>query len=236
MWVPGTVQALDLATAGVTFSDIALGELRPSHVEAWVKSMQEKPLAPSTIKTRFNYVRSVLKAAKRDKVLGEDPTERITLPRHRRADAAMRIPEPLQVGSLVRSSDDDFRAFVALAAFAGLRLGEAAALRIKTSISCGARSTYDGRCGARTAERSRSARRSTAASETSPHLQDCSRSSPSTSGYGVQRPTQTIGSSLERTDTPGIRTPSATGGGKRRPRPSKPTGTYTTSATSSHPA
>ncbi|MGV8874269.1 MAG: hypothetical protein ACOH2Q_17175 [Rhodococcus sp. (in: high G+C Gram-positive bacteria)] len=49
--------------------------------------MQDKPLAASTIKTRFNNVRSVLKAAKRDKVLGEDPTERITLPRRRRADA-----------------------------------------------------------------------------------------------------------------------------------------------------
>ncbi|MCZ4278603.1 tyrosine-type recombinase/integrase [Rhodococcoides yunnanense] len=130
VWVPGTVQAMNLAANGVTFGAVALGDLRPSHIESWVKAMQDKPLEPSTIRTRFNNVRSVLRAAKRDKVLGDDPTERITLPRRRRAEAAMTIPEPSQVGELIRSADDDFRAFVALAAFAGLRLGEAAALQI----------------------------------------------------------------------------------------------------------
>jgi integrase len=124
------VQAMNLAANSVTFSNVALGELRPSHVEGWVKAMQNKPLEASTIKTRFNNVRSVMKAAKRDRVLADDPTERITLPRRRRAESAMRIPEPLHVGALVRTADDDFRAFVALAAFAGLRLGEAAALQI----------------------------------------------------------------------------------------------------------
>lgn len=42
----------------------------------------------------------------------------------------MAIPVPLQVGELVRCASVEFRAFVALAAFAGLRLGEAAALQI----------------------------------------------------------------------------------------------------------
>ena len=36
------------------------------------------PLQPSTIKTRFQNARSVLRAAKRDKMLAEDPTEAIT--------------------------------------------------------------------------------------------------------------------------------------------------------------
>lgn len=130
VWVSGTVKSMDLAANGVTFRNVALGELRPSHIEAWVKAMQDKPLAASTIKTRFMNVRSVLRAAKRDKVLGEDPTEKITLPRRRRAEAAMQIPTPQQVGSLVSNADDDFRPFVVLAAFAGLRLGEAAALQI----------------------------------------------------------------------------------------------------------
>ncbi|WP_082520748.1 tyrosine-type recombinase/integrase [Rhodococcus sp. Leaf278] len=130
VWVPGTEQAMNLAANGVTFGAVALCDLRPSHIESWVKAMQDKPLQPSTIGTRFNNVRSVLKAAKRDKILGEDPTERITLPRRRRAEAAMTIPEPIQVGELIRSADGEFKAFVALAAFAGLRLGEAAALQI----------------------------------------------------------------------------------------------------------
>ena len=130
VWVPNTVRAMDLAANSVSFGNMALADLRPSHVETWVKAMQDKPLQPGTIKTRFNNVRSVLRAAKRDKVLGEDPTERVTLPRRRRAEAAMVIPTPGQVGDLLRCADDDFKAFVALAAFAGLRLGEDAAVQL----------------------------------------------------------------------------------------------------------
>ncbi|OQM83375.1 tyrosine-type recombinase/integrase [Rhodococcus sp. 66b] len=130
VWVPGTVRAMNLAAGSVTFSTVAMADLRPSHLETWVKAMQDKPLAPGTIKTRFNNVRSVLRAAKRDKVLGEDPSERITLPRRRRADAAMVIPTTQQVGALITEAGIEFDAFVGLCAFAGLRLGEAAALQV----------------------------------------------------------------------------------------------------------
>ncbi|MFT0610160.1 tyrosine-type recombinase/integrase [Rhodococcus qingshengii] len=130
VWVPGTVRAMNLAAGSVTFPTVAMADLRPSHLETWVKAMQDKPLAPGTIKTRFNNVRSVLRAAKRDKVLGEDPSERITLPRRRRADAAMIIPTTQQVGALITEAGIEFDAFVGLCAFAGLRLGEAAALQV----------------------------------------------------------------------------------------------------------
>ncbi|MEV0945611.1 site-specific integrase [Rhodococcus sp. NPDC049939] len=121
---------MNLAANSVTFSNVAMADLRPSHLETWVKAMQDKPLQPGTIKTRFNNVRSVLRAAKRDKVLGSDPSETVALPRRRRAEAAMVIPTSEQVGALVREADEDFDAFVALCAFAGLRLGEAAALQV----------------------------------------------------------------------------------------------------------
>jgi len=42
----------------------------------------------------------------------------------------MVLPTPAQVRALLDAADPRFRAFVALAAFAGLRLGEAAALRV----------------------------------------------------------------------------------------------------------
>ncbi|MFC9767023.1 tyrosine-type recombinase/integrase [Rhodococcus jostii] len=130
VWVPGTTQAMDLAAHGVTFGNVAMADVRPSHLETWVKSMQDKPLAPGTIKTRFNNVRSVLRAARRDKVLAHDPSENVTLPRRRRAEAAMIIPTPQQIGALLDDADEDFDAFVGLCAFAGLRLGEAAALQV----------------------------------------------------------------------------------------------------------
>lgn len=130
VWVPGTRQAMDLAANSVTFSDIGFADLRPSHVETWVKAMQDKPLQPSTIHTRFVNVRGVIRAAVRDRVLAHDVTANVKLPRQRKAEAAMAIPTPAEVGQLMTAADERFTAFVALCAFAGLRLGEAAALQI----------------------------------------------------------------------------------------------------------
>lgn len=133
VWVAGTMAAMDLAAKSTTFGDTALVDLRPSHVEAWVKAMQDKGLQPSTIKTRFNNVRSVLRAAERDRLLARDPAQNVKLPRLVRGESTMRIPTPAEVGLLMVSSIDHhevLRAFVAVCAFAGLRLGEVCGLRV----------------------------------------------------------------------------------------------------------
>lgn len=138
VWVSGTDRAMRLAARSVTFGGVQLRALRRSHVEQWIKAMQTadrgegKPrgLAPGTIKTRYNNVRAVLRAAVRDRVMAGDPSDGVTLPRTRRAEAAMTLPTPAQVGALLTAAGPRFLAFVALAAFAGLRLGEAAALRV----------------------------------------------------------------------------------------------------------
>jgi integrase len=138
VWAPGTEQAMRLAARSVTFGGVQFRALRRSHVEAWVKAMQTadrgegKPLglAPGTIKTRFNNVRAVLRAAVKDRVIATDPSEGVTLPWKRRAAAAMTLPTTGQVRALLDSASPVFVAFVAVCAFAGLRLGEAAALRV----------------------------------------------------------------------------------------------------------
>jgi integrase len=130
IWVQNTRLAMDLAANSVTFGDVAFADLKPSHIQAWVKTMQDKPLEPTTIRTRFANVHSVLRAAVRDKMLAHDPAEAVKLPRQRKAAAAMVIPSPADVGALLDSSEPDFAALVAVCAFAGLRLGEAAALRV----------------------------------------------------------------------------------------------------------
>jgi integrase len=114
-----------------------LAALRRSHVERWVKAMQTAPrgpgkppgLAPGTIRTRVNNVRGVLRAAVRDRVIASDPSDGITLPRVRRPEVAMTLPTTAQVRALLGAAPDEWGAFVALCAFAGLRLGEAAALQ-----------------------------------------------------------------------------------------------------------
>jgi len=130
VWVPGTERAMSLAARSVTFADLPLGRVRRSHVEQWVKGMTAAGLAPGTVKTRVTNVRSVLRAAVRDRLIASDPSEGVTLPRERRRAAAMVLPTVGQVAAVLAAVDDCYRALVALAAFAGLRLGEAAAVQV----------------------------------------------------------------------------------------------------------
>lgn len=136
VWASGTRQAMDLAVRSTPFVDRPIRSLRRSDMEAWVKAMDagtngfRRPLAASTIHTRVQNVRSVLRAAVGDRTIARDPTEGLRLPRRRRAEAAMTIPTPEEVGLLVSAAGDGFKAFVGLCAFGGLRLGEAAAVQV----------------------------------------------------------------------------------------------------------
>jgi integrase len=119
-----------LAVNSTTIGDIPFNSLKPSHIQAWIKTMQDKPLEASTIHTRFVNVRGVIRAAVQDRVIAHDVTSNAKLPRRRKASAAMTIPTPPEVGSLLQHADPHFVAFVGLCAFGGLRLGEAAALQV----------------------------------------------------------------------------------------------------------
>ena len=121
---------MNLAARSVPFANLPLGRIRRSNVEQWVKAMVVADLAAGTIKTRFNNVRSVFRAAVRDRLIPHDPSEGVSIPRQRRREAAMRLPTHEQVGALMQAADPSFKAFIALAAFAGLRLGEAAAIQV----------------------------------------------------------------------------------------------------------
>ena len=79
VWVTGTRAGMDLSVRSVPFGDVALADLRVSHIESWVASMQQT-LAPSTIKTRFANVRTVIRAAVHDRHMAEDVTTRVRLP------------------------------------------------------------------------------------------------------------------------------------------------------------
>ncbi|MCS0644988.1 tyrosine-type recombinase/integrase [Curtobacterium flaccumfaciens] len=128
VWEPTTVTAMTLAVDKCSFRNVRLDKLRRSHVEQWVKTMTAD-LAASTTHTRVNNVRSVLRAAVRDKYLGADPSEGVVLPRRRRAAQAMRIPTPAELASVIDAADDWFKTYIRLCAFAGLRLGEASAVQ-----------------------------------------------------------------------------------------------------------
>jgi hypothetical protein len=128
VWVSGTRINMDLVMRSVPFGNVALTDLRASHLESWVATMAQA-FAPSTVKSRFANVRTVLRAAVADRHMPRDVTERVRLPRRRKASAAMTIPTAEQVGAVIRTADNGFAALIAVCAFAGLRLGEASALQ-----------------------------------------------------------------------------------------------------------
>nr|ANY57917.1 Phage integrase [uncultured bacterium] len=130
VWAPRTVEAMDLAASSVPFTAVSLGALRRSHIESWIKAMTARGLAASTVHTRVQNVRAVLRGAVVDRLIGRDPSEGVALPRRRRTEAAMRVPTPSEVGALLGAAAGPFRAFLGLSAFAGLRLGETAAVQV----------------------------------------------------------------------------------------------------------
>lgn len=127
IWEPGTYRNFDVSVRDCTFTDVPLAKLRASHVEQWVKVMSET-LEPSTVRTYFRCVKSVISSAVKDQHLHSNPLEAVKLPRM--GSREMHIPTPEVVGEVLEASYPHFRALWAVCAFAGLRAGEAAGLKV----------------------------------------------------------------------------------------------------------
>lgn len=128
-WAEGTVEAATTAVESVPWVDQSIRSVKPSHVQGWVSGEVKRGLAASTVKTRLNYVQMAFRAAVSDRVIPASPAADIKAPRARRQDAAMKI---LTIGQTRTVLDEagDFRPFVEVCLFAGLRLGEAAGLQL----------------------------------------------------------------------------------------------------------
>lgn len=130
IWQGTTVSTMNSTVRSVTFGDVPIGAICKPHIEHWVKTMTVAGIAPGTAHSRNQHMRSVFRGPVDDRKIAIDPTNGVRLPAKRRAEAAMVIPTPHQVGALLETADDDFRVFVALCAVAGLRLGEAAGVQV----------------------------------------------------------------------------------------------------------
>lgn len=130
LWVHRTTASVDQAIASTTFLDVSFGKLRVSHVEQWIREQSES-LAPSTIRTRLTQVRGVIRGAVGDRKLREDVTAGVKPPKARRKQHAMTIPSVGAVSRLLGAVEDQYRPMFALCAYAGLRIGEACAVRLE---------------------------------------------------------------------------------------------------------
>lgn len=129
VWVPGTTTAAKTAVESVSWRLRAIRDVKHGDVQTWVTRESERGLAPSTIRTRLNYVQMAFRAAVDNQVIARNPAVRVKTPRQRKREAKMRTLTADQVAIALESAGD-FRLFVAVCVFAGLRLGEAAGLQV----------------------------------------------------------------------------------------------------------
>lgn len=138
VWAPTTADVAASTLRQVPFADMPLSAIRRADIERWVKSMStsspRRPdgLALTTMSGRLHFVRSALRAAVAERLIAEDPTAGVKLPRNTRATKHHRIiPTTDQLRAIMAAADEDFRAWIAVCAFAGLRPGEASGLQVE---------------------------------------------------------------------------------------------------------
>ncbi|HIZ98257.1 MAG TPA: site-specific integrase [Candidatus Janibacter merdipullorum] len=138
VWTAGTLDAATRAVLSTTFKDLPLAKIAPEHVEQWVKEMtlpastRKEGLAVSTQKMRLAYVKMTFAAAVRGRRIAVDPSADVKIKaKKKRADSdELEIPTSEQIAAVLEAADVMFRPFIAVCAFAGLRLGEAAGLQV----------------------------------------------------------------------------------------------------------
>jgi integrase len=105
-----------------TFGERPIGSIKPSEVQAWVKSLEAKGLAPSTIEVIYRYLVAIFRAAVEDAAIKTSPVRNVKLPRiEKRKLVPLTVEE---VWRLVELVPPRYRALVLTAAGTGLRQGE----------------------------------------------------------------------------------------------------------------
>lgn len=115
-----------------SFGDRAIGDLRQRDVQRWVRGLVDAGLAPATVRVCYQVLSAALDAAVDAEQLRVSPCRAIDLPKVRTEEK--RFLDHEQVLTLANAMPDRYRTLVLVLAFAGLRIGEAAALR-RTNLS-----------------------------------------------------------------------------------------------------
>jgi integrase len=109
------------------FGDARLRDIRAIDVEQWISTMHEEGLSPLTIRKAHGLLSQTFKAAIRNRMLPNNPAEGASLPRTERKEMLYLSPD--QVQRLSDAIPDEHEALIYTLAYAGIRQGEATALR-----------------------------------------------------------------------------------------------------------
>ncbi|HXF56659.1 MAG TPA: tyrosine-type recombinase/integrase [Actinomycetota bacterium] len=106
-----------------------LCDLTPEHVRAWRAAMREAGAGEPTVNACTRLLKAVLNRAVADGRIFRSPAQAVRNPAAD-PDGGMRVLEPEQVRALADAHPERYRALVFLLAYRGLRIGEAAALKV----------------------------------------------------------------------------------------------------------
>jgi integrase len=109
------------------FGDRELSDLRPISVVEWVASMRTAGLSASRIRQAYRVLSQIMAAAVDNDLIPTTPCRGVRLPRMPQTEP--HILTQLEASRLVRATAAPHDLLIGLLAFAGLRIGEAFALR-----------------------------------------------------------------------------------------------------------
>jgi integrase len=104
-----------------------IGEIHPADVRSWLSGLQATGLSASSCRQAYHLLSAIMRTAVEDGRIATSPCSGIKLPRLPQVEMAYLSPEQLR--SLLAAIDPDYRLLIEVLAIAGLRFGEAAALR-----------------------------------------------------------------------------------------------------------
>uniref|UniRef100_UPI000A394166 tyrosine-type recombinase/integrase n=1 Tax=Streptomyces glaucescens TaxID=1907 RepID=UPI000A394166 len=107
--------------------DRELSSLRPITVTEWVAAMRTEGLSASRIRQAYRVLSQIMASAVDNDLIPQTPCRGVRLPRMPQTEP--HIVTPLEASRIVRSAERPHDLLIALLAFAGLRVGEAFALR-----------------------------------------------------------------------------------------------------------
>ncbi len=120
-------ESLLRSTIGPTFGAVPVSAVRPIMVGEWVAALTKRGLSPSRVRQSYVVLSLVLDAAVDNDMILASPCRRVRLPRLPQSEP--RILIPAEVERLVAAATPPHDLLIELLAYAGLRIGEAFALR-----------------------------------------------------------------------------------------------------------
>ena len=111
------------------FGKTRLSQITPLTVQAWINDLAASGLSAASVRKAYRYFASCLNQARKQGILDGDPFRGLILPRVPVRELDFLDPE--EIRRLLDVCEPRERALFAVLAYAGLRLGEALALRVR---------------------------------------------------------------------------------------------------------